>query len=202
MTETAVRRRESPARRRVLDAASSLFYAEGIHAVGIDRVIAEAAVAKATFYAHFPSKDDLVRAYLQEQDEEIRRRTIPGGATYEDEILSVFDVIGDYACGPGFRGCAFINAAAEYPEPAHPVRQVVAAHRAWFHGVLRDLLAAAGHPDADRTATMLVLLRDGLVVASDLDGVGDIRPLVREAVSRVLAGKGAAPPVRETPPTR
>jgi AcrR family transcriptional regulator len=186
MTETAVRHRESPARRRVLDAASSLFYAEGIHTVGVDRVIAEAAVAKATFYAHFPAKDDLVCAYLKEQDDQIRRRTIPDGPTYEDEILSVFDVIGEYACGPGFRGCAFINAAAEYPDPAHPVRQVVAAHRAWFHGVLRDLLAAARHPDADRTATMLVLLRDGLVIASGLDGAGDPRALVREAVSRVL----------------
>jgi AcrR family transcriptional regulator len=187
MTETLVRRRESPARRRVLDAASSLFYAEGIHAVGIDRVIAEAAVAKATFYAHFPSKDDLVCAYLKEQDAQIRRTTIPGGPTHEDEILAVFDAIGEFACGPGFRGCAFINAAAEYPDPAHPVRLVVAAHRAWFHGVLRDLLTAASHPDADRTATMLVLLRDGLIIAGDLDGVGDTRALVREAVTRVLA---------------
>jgi AcrR family transcriptional regulator len=186
MTETAVRR-ESPARRRVLDAASSLFYAEGIHAVGIDRVIAEAAVAKATFYAHFPSKDDLVCAYLKEQDELIRRVTIPGGPTHEDEILAVFDAIGEFACGPGFRGCAFINAAAEYPDPAHPVRLVVAAHRAWFHDVLRGLLTAASHPDADRTATMLVLLRDGLVIAGGLDGVGDTRALVREAVTRVLA---------------
>jgi AcrR family transcriptional regulator len=186
MTETAVRR-ESPARRRVLDAASSLFYAEGIHAVGIDRVIAEAAVAKATFYAHFPSKDDLVCAYLKEQDELIRRVTIPGGPTHEDEILAVFDAIGEFACGPGFRGCAFINAAAEYPDPAHPVRLVVAAHRTWFHDVLRGLLTAASHPDADRTATMLVLLRDGLVIAGGLDGVGDTRALVREAVTRVLA---------------
>ncbi|MDN3355902.1 TetR/AcrR family transcriptional regulator [Actinomadura sp. DC4] len=187
MTETAVRRRESPARRRVLDAASSLFYAEGIHTVGIDRVIAEASVAKATFYAHFPSKDDLVCAYLKEQDDQVRSRTIPGGLTREDEILAVFDALGEFTCGPGFRGCAFINAAAEYPDPAHPVRRVVAAHRAWFHGVLRDLLAAASHPDADRTATMLVMLRDGLIIAGDVDGAGDTRPLVREAVSRVLA---------------
>jgi AcrR family transcriptional regulator len=182
-----VRRRESPARRRVLDAASTLFYAEGIHAVGIDRVIAEAAVAKATFYHHFPSKDDLVCAYLEEQSDRVRRATLPAGDTHEDRILSVFDTIGEYACGPGFRGCAFINAAAEYPDPSHPVRRVIAAHREWFHGVLRDLLAAGRHPDAARTATMLVMLRDGLVIAGDLDDTAGTRALVREAVARVIS---------------
>src|SRR3954469_3809568 len=159
---STVRRPDSPARRRVLDAASALFYAEGIHAVGVDRVIAEAAVAKATFYHHFPSKDVLVCAYLEEQSAHVRRATLPAGETHEDQVLAVFDAVGEFTCGPGFRGCAFINAAAEYPDPGHPVRHVIAVHRAWFHGVLRDLLAAGGHPDAERTATMLTVLRDGL----------------------------------------
>jgi AcrR family transcriptional regulator len=189
MTDTAVRRRQGSARRRVLDAAGTLFYAEGIHAVGVDRVIAEAAVAKATFYHHFPSKDALVGAYLQEQSDQVRGVTLPTGDTPEEQILSVFDAIGEYTCGPGFRGCAFVNAAAEYPDPRHPVRRVIAAHREWFHGVLRDLLTAAGRPDAVRTAAMLVVLRDGLVVRGDLDHPADseTRALVREAVTRVLA---------------
>lgn len=187
ITGTQVRRRsQSPARRRVLDVASALFYAEGIHAVGIDRVIAEAAVAKATFYHHFPSKDDLVRAYLEEQSDLIKRATVPSGDTYDDQVVSVFDGIGQYACGPGFRGCAFINAAAEYPNPDHPVRRVVADHRAWFRGILEDLLVAAHHPDAARTATMLLMLRDGLVVAGGLDDAAQARVLARDAVRRVL----------------
>jgi AcrR family transcriptional regulator len=176
---------ESPARRRVLDAADALFYAEGIRAVGIDRIIAEAGVAKATFYHHFAAKDDLVRAYVEEQSAMVRRATVPRGETPEETVLSVFDGIGEFACGPGFRGCAFINAAAEYPDPAHPVRQAVAAHRAWFHGVLRDLLAA--RPDADRLAAMLVLIRDGLVIGGYLDDPAETRALVRDAVERVLA---------------
>jgi AcrR family transcriptional regulator len=185
-TGTAVRRRESPARRRVLEAAGALFYAEGIHAVGIDRIIAEAAVAKATFYHHFPSKDDLVCAYLREQSDLVRQSTVPVGDTPEDRILSVFESLGEFTCGPGFRGCAFVNAAAEYPDPRHPVRLAVADHRAWFLGVLRDLLTAARCPDVERTATMLVLLRDGLVVSGDLDDSAENRALVREVVSRVL----------------
>jgi len=186
ITDTTVRRRESPARRRVLDAASRLFYAEGIHAVGIDRVIAEAGVAKATFYHHFPSKDALVCAYLEAEDARIRLLMPPAGDTPADRVLAVFDALGEHACGPGFRGCAFINAAAEYPDPRHPVRRVVAVHRAWFQGVLRDLLAAGEHPDPARTATMLMMLRDGLVVAGGLDDVAEPRALIRTAVSRVI----------------
>jgi AcrR family transcriptional regulator len=187
MTDLATRRRESPARRRVLDAAGTLFYAEGIHAVGIDRVIAEAGVAKATFYHHFPSKDELVCAYLHEQSDLTKRATVPAGDTCEERILSVFDFLAEYTCGPGFRGCAFINAAAEYPDPRHPVRQVVAAHREWFQGVLQGLLTDGGYADAARTAAMLVMLRDGLVVVGDLDDPAETRGLVREAVSRFLA---------------
>jgi AcrR family transcriptional regulator len=188
---TERRRAESPARRRILDTAGALFYAEGIHTVGIDRVIAEAGVAKATFYHHFPSKDELVRAYLQEQSDHLQATTVPRGDTPQERILSVFDDLGDLICGPGFRGCAFVNAAAEYPDPGHPVRRVVAEHRTWFHGLLRGLLTEAGRPpaEADRTATMLVMLRDGLVIAGDLDDPAATRALAREAVTRLLAGK-------------
>jgi AcrR family transcriptional regulator len=186
VTGGPAQRHESPARRRVLDAANALFYAEGIHAVGIDRVIAEAGVAKATFYHHFPSKDDLVCAYLKEQDSRIRHATALLEVAPEAQIMRLFEVIGEISCGPGFRGCAFVNAAAEYPDHAHPVRQVIAAHRRWFRDLLRGLLAAAQHPDAERTAAMLVLLRDGLVIGGDLDDPAQTRALVRAAVSRVL----------------
>ena len=183
-------RRASPARRRVLDTAARLFYAEGIRAVGIDRIIAEAGVAKATFYSHFPAKDDLVGAYLREQIE-LQRRAVQGLRARElpprEMILTVFDTIGEVGCGPGFRGCAFVNAAAEYPDAGHPVRQVVTEHRHWFRGLLRDLLTAAGDPDADGTAAMLMLVRDGLVVGGQLDDAGEIRALVRTALTRVLS---------------
>lgn len=184
----ATTRLESPARRRILDTAAGLFYVEGVRAVGIDRIIAEAGVAKATFYHHFPAKDDLVRSYIEEQsrlqrDAAARVPPAPPG----EMVMAVFDLLGEIACGPGFRGCPFINAAAEYPDPAHPVRQAIADHRRWFRGLLGDLLVADGHPDADRTADMLVILRDGLVVGSHLDDAAVVRALVRDAVGRVLA---------------
>jgi AcrR family transcriptional regulator len=188
--QAATRPRESAARRRVLTTARALFYAEGIRRVGIDRIIAEAGVAKATFYHHFPTKDDLVCAYLQEQSRSERNlveRIEAGRAEPTARILGIFDVIGNVGCGPGFNGCPFINAAAEYPDPTHPVQHVIAEHRRWFRGLLYGLLTEAGRGDAARTAAMLTILRDGLIVGSDLDDPVEIRDLARTAVQRILA---------------
>jgi AcrR family transcriptional regulator len=182
----------SPARTRVLQTATRLFYAQGVHAVGVNRIIAEAGVAKATFYQHFPTKDDLVRAYVKQQSQ-LQRATaakLPQAAP-RDMVLAIFDAIGETGHEPGYRGCPFVNAAAEYPDPAHPVRQAIAEHRRWFRGLLGDLLTADGHPDPDRTADILVALKDGLFVGADLDDPAH-RTLIRDAITRLLGGAGRA----------
>jgi AcrR family transcriptional regulator len=187
-TAVAEGRRESPARRRILDTATGLFYAEGVHAVGIDRIIAEAGVAKATFYNHFPSKEDLVLAYVQEQDQLGRAaaEALPEQPPRQ-MILALFDRIAEAARQPGYRGCPFINAAAEYPDPTSPVRQAIDDHRRWSRDLFRDLLVAGGHPDPDRTADILVALNDGLLVAGELDISAVLPTLTRDAVTRILA---------------
>ncbi|MHA4813564.1 TetR/AcrR family transcriptional regulator [Streptomyces aculeolatus] len=184
---------KSSARSRVLDAATRLFYADGVHTVGVDRIIAEAGVAKATFYHHFRTKDDLVAAYLTDQcTRQQQAAAALAGGPPRATVLAVYDHIAEAGAGPGFRGCPFINAAAEYPDPDHPVRRAVGEYRRWFRGLMRDLLAADGHPDAARTADILLVLRDGLVVGNDLDDAGELRKLTREAVERVLTPRGAA----------
>jgi AcrR family transcriptional regulator len=195
-TAAATKRHDSPARQRMLSTARALFYADGVRAVGIDRIIAESGVAKATFYHHFATKDDLVCAYLDERsraERALAERIQLDGTPPEAKILALFDVISEIGCRPDFRGCAFINAAAEYPDPAHPVRQVIAAHRRWFRALLRDLLTAAGHPDAECTAALLTVVRDGLVVGSNLGDPAEVRGLTRAAVRRIL-GTGRADP--------
>ncbi|MGC0415580.1 TetR/AcrR family transcriptional regulator [Embleya sp. AB8] len=192
-TTDSDRRRESPARRRVLDTAGTLFYAEGIHAVGVDRIIAEAGVAKATFYSHFPAKDELVRAYLdreyRSQRAAVAALTAESAGASPREVLSrLFELMGELGRADGFRGCAFINAAAEFPDPAHPVRRAVLEHRAWFRAMLTELLAAAGDARASATADVLMLLRDGLAVGCDLDDAETVRRAVRDALERVLGG--------------
>ena len=179
---------DSPARRRVLDTATGLFYSEGVRAVGIDRIIAEAGVAKATFYKHFSSKDELVRAYIEEQDglgraaiEQIRK------AGPRETIFAIFERIGEAARQPGYRGCPFLNATAEYPEHTSPVRQAIDEHRRWFRELLQGLLAADGEPDPVRTAHILVTLWDGLLVSGHLDDSAELPEVTRDALAKVLS---------------
>lgn len=178
----------SPARRRLLDTATRLFYSGGIHAVGIDRIIAEAGVAKATFYNHFPSKDDLVVAYVEEQDR-LGREAVAALPTQPARgmIAAILGRIGDAAIGGGYRGCPFLNAAAEYPDPEGPVRKAIDARRAWYHGLLRQLLAENGDPTPSVTASLLVALSDGLLEIAYLDDARDVPSLVREGLDRLLA---------------
>jgi len=110
--------RKPSARERLLAAADELFYAEGVHTVGIDRVIERAGVAKASLYSSFGSKDGLIRAYLEGRHQRRRERILTGLLRFDtprDRLLGVFDVLAELAAAPSFRGCAFYNASAESP---------------------------------------------------------------------------------------
>jgi AcrR family transcriptional regulator len=169
-----------PMRDRILNAATELFYAQGLHAVSAEKVIAQVGVTKVTFYRHFPTKDDLIVAYLErrakwERDAIAQARQAAGG-----DPLGTFRIIaqaiGAESCSPGFRGCPFINAAAEYADPAHPARRVVDSHRRWFKQGIQDMLAEMNVPDPALAADQLVMLRDGAMVSgylSDPETVGD-----------------------------
>ena len=162
--------RTSEARDRLLRTASSLFYADGLRGVGVDRVISEAAVTRATFYRHFPGKEALVVAYLEGVDRSVRERAgeVPDDATAGAWLLRLSAGFGDQLCGVGFRGCAFINAAAEYPDPASPVREAVRAHRTWLGSSVETAFALVGHPDPADAARRWMVLRDGAMVAGYL----------------------------------
>ncbi|MFS8198403.1 TetR/AcrR family transcriptional regulator [Streptomyces sp. CWNU-52B] len=180
----------SPARARLLETASGIFYADGIRHVGVDRIIAEAQVTRATFYRHFPSKEDLVLAHVEQRDQEIRAMVTEAfRASTDPEALLVMMMagIGEEICGPGFRGCPFINAAAEYPDPGHPVRQAVGAHRSWFRQTVLNLVTAAGCSDAEHTTAVLVLLRDGAMAGGDLDDPTAVREHLMRTVRTVVA---------------
>lgn len=161
----------SAARERLLATADRLFYAEGIHAVGVDRVITEAQVTRATFYRHFPSKEDLVLAYVEARDAALRSQfAIAAGRTSDAKALlrTIVRGINAQLGATRFRGCPFINVAAEYPDATSPVRQAVAAHRAWFGDTVLELLTAAEHPDPAYATALLVMMRDGTQVAGSL----------------------------------
>lgn len=182
--------RPSQARERLLATASRLFYTEGIRAVGVDRVMAEAEVARGTFYRHFEGKDDLVRAYLEATDQDIRARTAAAAKEIGDPSVflgAVAHGIGDELCSAGFRGCPFINAAAEYPERDSAVHQAVLTHRDWFHEVVRDAFERVGVADPRRSADVMVALRDGAMVAGYLHDAQAAKATLVHGVTGLLA---------------
>jgi AcrR family transcriptional regulator len=193
VTATAPRQgrgtRTGPAtRERIVDAATELFYANGLRAVSADRIVAQVGITKVTFYRHFPTKDDLIVAYLEKRAA-WERAAVAGardasGGNPGDALLMIADGIGLESCSPGFRGCPFINAAAEYPDPEHPVRLVVDAHRKWFKGAIAEMLEELGVRDSSRVSDQLVMLRDGAMVAGYL---GD-----PQTVAKALSAAGRA----------
>ncbi|MGN8247031.1 TetR/AcrR family transcriptional regulator [Cellulomonas soli] len=179
---------QSPVAARILEIAAARFYTQGIRAVSADALIAEVGVTKATFYRHFPTKDDLVVAYLTAVAEREEAQLDAWAGERPDDPAHVLRTyaraVGAQACSPGFHGCPFINAAAEYPDPQHPVRLVVEQHRRHLLRTAADLLARLGVPEPDRIALQLGMLRDGAMVAGDVG--------TPEAVTEALVQAGTA----------
>lgn len=163
----------SAARERLLETAAGLFYAEGIKGVGVDRILSEAGVTRATMYRHFPGKEALVESYLAREDAIIRgyfEASGAAGGTPTELLEAVIEGIADDARRYHRRGCPFINAAAEYPDADGAVRQVIERHRTWFRETLSAVCKAAGVARPAQVAAALVLLRDAALVGVYLDG--------------------------------
>ncbi len=178
----------SVARQRILDAAFRLFYARGIRAVGVDTIIAESGVAKATFYKHFPAKDDLVVAYLDKVDGiwsgQLHAAAQAAGPAPRDQLVGLFDALGTACRRDGYRGCAFLNAAAE-AVPGTPVHDRTVAHKRQVLSWVRGLAADAGAVDPDGLARSLTLLLDGGLASGALDADPGAARLAQES-ARVL----------------
>jgi AcrR family transcriptional regulator len=159
------------ARDRLLAAANELFYNEGVHTVGIDRVIEQAGVAKASLYNTFGSKDELVRAYLQTRHASVTERITAAVERYDtprERLLAVFEGQGELFAQPGYRGCAFARASAE-SHPGDPAERATETYRGWMRSLLTELAAQAGAPDPGALARQLHLLYDGSGQSARLD---------------------------------
>jgi len=172
-----VRGQVSEARSRLLATATRIFYAEGLHSVGIDRIVAEAKVTRATLYRHFASKDDLVVAYLQtvaQMERDQVEKALGSDLPADEALRAVAQGIAAGIESAGFRGCAFLNAAAEFPDPAHPVLKAVLEHREWFLGTITGLFARIEEKSAPAAARHFVMLRDGAMAAGCLTDASEV----------------------------
>lgn len=177
------------ARDRLLAAADELFYAEGVHVVGVDRIVEKAGVTKASLYNTFGSKDELVRAYLEKHFRGRQNRIariLATNTTPREHVLAVFAEVEDLLAGSAFRGCRFISAAAE-SRPGDAGEVVAEEYRAWLWSVFTELAEAAGASDAKQLGRQLFLLYDGAAVAARMDkDRGAAAKAVRSAVVALL----------------
>lgn len=175
-------------RARILEAATQLFYANGIRGISADRIIELVGVTKVTFYRHFRTKTDVAVAYLELQAAR-EREMLEGareGVSATDALRSIAHTIGEGACSPGFRGCPFINAGAEFADPTDPIRLVVDAHRRWTFELFARIAFDAGVDDADATASQLMMLRDGAMVGGYLSDAERVADTLAEAYLSIV----------------
>ena len=163
----------SAARERILATADRLFYDEGIHAVGIQRIVEEAAVTRVTLYRHFASKDELVSAYLARRAAHDHAQVDGIIAAHPDDPRQALTDLATALTRDDFagvsRGCPFINASAEFTG-SHPARVHAREIRAWVVGRLEELLVRVDHRDPAAAAQQLMMVRTGAVVSGALDG--------------------------------
>lgn len=160
----------TPAGRRILAAAEELFYDRGITAVGVDLIAERSGVTKRTLYNQFGSKDHLVASYLAERDTRWRalvRRAVDACADPLDAVTAPFDALRTWS-ETNARGCAFINALAEYPDPSHPAHRIAADQKRWLLSLFTELTTAAGRPRPSSLATRLLVLHEGALALQPL----------------------------------
>ena len=185
---------KKPARQRILDTAAEMFYRDGIRAVGIDTIIARSGVAKIDHYRNFPSKDALVTASTEDRNRFFWRRWDKAEASRAGgprrQLEAILDMIAATASHPKWRGCPFLNTATEFPEPDHPARAVILAHKR----VVRTAFARgrrSARRDPDLLAEQLQLLIDGAyAIGQNLGPDGPARTVA--SAGRVLIAKAIA----------
>jgi AcrR family transcriptional regulator len=184
-----------PARERILDVADRLFYAHGIHAVGVDAIVAESGAAKTTLYSHFRSKDELIAAYLRRRSERGRAHLdaelAAHGGPAAGRLLHVFDLLGAWFADPDYRGCPFINACAEF-DAEHAAAAVVREHRELLKAMFAALAKEAGAGSPDLVATQVMLLYDGAMVRAHIDGTPAAAQAAKAAAEMLLRNSSAS----------
>jgi AcrR family transcriptional regulator len=191
------------ARQRILETALRLFYGEGIRATGIDRIIAGAKVAKMSFYHHFPSKADLVCAFLEERhrrwtawfQQSVARR----GKDSSSKLAAVADALGEWFADPGYRGCAFINTSAEFTDHSAREHDIVIAHKKELEEHLTALARADGLRDAEKAGRLALLIVEGAIVRAQMSNLNEAAQDARELLEILARAHGPRTRLAEKP---
>jgi AcrR family transcriptional regulator len=188
----ATPQRPSAVRERILATASKLFYKQGVHAVGVDLVVAESGIAKTSLYRHFGSKDSLVAAFLEQEDADFWRQWDAIADRHRDdpegELEAYLGWMDIRLKRPAYRGCPQLNVAAELPDWRHPARRVAEAHKEKMRHRFSDIAARLGLRDSDDVGTQLALAFDGAFISASLGDGNRLSAGLRRAVGAIVAG--------------
>jgi AcrR family transcriptional regulator len=181
-------------RDQLIETAWRLFYRDGYHATGIDRILAKAGVAKMTLYKHFRSKEELILAVLEKRSSEFRqslsRYLEAKKRSPEAQLLAVFDWLIDWVNSKEFRGCFFQKAMAEFQDLRDPIHQAALAHKTAFYGEVQRLVAEAGLTSSKKLTDQLALLVEGAIVNAHASGSSKPAMHARDAAQLLIkAGK-------------
>jgi AcrR family transcriptional regulator len=180
----------SDVRQRILETADRLFYQHGLRAVGIDRIIAEADVAKMSLYKHFPSKDELILEVLQYREVQILEFFRAAMERHEKRMKSklraFFATLKDWFMSPGFRGCAFQNACVELADPNHPGTRFVREHKQRFQAFVAGIIEESLGKGPAKVAPAVSLLVEGAIVTAVIEGSPNPLDVARDAALKMV----------------
>jgi len=188
MPSTIVKKEVAP-KDKVFQTAARLFYQDGYRAIGVDTIAAESGIGKMTLYRHYPSKDDLIVAYLKDSDATFWNgfeQLTKDAATPREKLLVFFQGLQDYVTTSACYGCPFLNVATEYPETDYPGHQVAIEHKQTVRVKFRQLAKEAGAKKPDMLADQLFLLMDGAYMASRMFGAKNPAVHLAEAARTLI----------------
>ena len=177
-------------REELVETALDLFMREGFHATGIDRILAEAGVAKMTLYHHFRSKDELILAALRLRDERFRNEFMRSVEQKTEDpgqrLLAIFDVLEDWFAAGASSGCTFINACAEFADHDSAIHRAAAEHKRMVLDYVCEIATQAGAREPERLARQLCILLDGVIVAAQVSRNADSARHARDAAGLIV----------------
>ncbi|GHO85734.1 TetR/AcrR family transcriptional regulator [Dictyobacter formicarum] len=184
----------SSARQRILDVATDLFYREGIRAIGVDTIVEQSGVGKATLYRHFPTKEDLITAYLDEKEHDYWQQydevLVQHEGSPREQLLAFVDTVVARLLQPDYRGCTFLNALAEFSDKEHSVHRHAVEHKLALKKRLLQLSQQAGASDPEMLADQLMLLINGALASVSTFGAtgptSQLKPLATQLIDQQI----------------
>lgn len=185
-------RTQTDAQQRILAIADDLFYREGVRAIGVDTIIAKSEVAKTTLYRYFPSKDDLVVAYLEGRNQRFwelfEQAVSQHSGQPKQQLLAIFARIDELLSSEDSHGCPFLMVASEFPEPDYPGHQVAIAHKQKMRDRMAEIAKMAGIEKAEELSAALLMLVDGAFSERRLFKQHDNGVMLEKAAAMMIEG--------------